>query len=123
MIMRATSIAIVCVLALGLAGCLQGEKGDRGPQGVPGMKGDKGAKGDKGDKGEKGDKGDPGFAGIRVIRIEGSGACGPAGTCNVNCNDNEQLMSVTCMGGEMTPFPNGAQCSNSHGVIAACMRR
>lgn len=118
--MRTTPLAIVLMLALGLAACGQGEKGDPGPPGPAGIKGDKG---DKGDRGEKGDKGDPASASSRVIRIEGSGACNPNGTCMVNCNDNEQLMSASCIGGELAMFPNGAQCSNARGVIAACMRR
>jgi hypothetical protein len=122
--MRLTPLAILCMLALGLAGCGQGDKGDPGPQGPPGIKGERGDKGDKGDRGEKGDKGDPASAGIRVIRIEGSNACNPGGTCTVNCNDNEQLISVTCVGGgELSMFPNGAQCTSARGLIAACLRR
>ena len=94
-------------------------------------KGDKGDRGDKGEKGDKGDRGEvgPGANQLRVVQIDQK-AC--AKGCNVECNENEVLVSAICLrqatatGNEGAFFsPNQARCRQASrqilvGMIAVC---
>ena len=119
--MRAiTGVFILASVTLG--GCFEGPKGDRGdvgpagvagaagPTGPAGPAGPPGPRGDKGDKGEKGDAGSPGPTSYRVVQGSGS---------SVNCDANEDLVSLICKDGS----PNGQMCPASNGAIGLCVRK
>jgi hypothetical protein len=130
-----TSLITALALSLLLAGCgpsgPPGPKGDKGDQGIAGPKGDKGdpgvagAKGDKGDPGvagAKGDRGDKGDAATTSIRVLQASNCTTG--CTLACDDNETLISATCINGQVTSAgPTRMECSTPNGAMATCMRK
>jgi hypothetical protein len=128
-----SSIALLLLASVTLAGCFEGPQGPPGPQGLPGAAGPRGEKGDAGAagergapgaKGEAGAKGDPGPAGL-------PGTPGPAGApgasgrvvtctgpiCTVQCNAGEVLVSahVAPEAGSATPH-----CKYTGATAAEC---
>ncbi len=100
----------------------KGEQGPPGPQGPQGPKGEQGVQGPAGPGGQAGPAGPPASAGLRLVRQD---SCGGDSGCNLACNQDEMLASVTCPNGTLTISKNGnmeaASCSNSPGpAIAIC---
>ena len=126
--MRMIAVVGTLSVTLLLGGCFEGPQGPAGSQGAAGPAGPQGKQGPAGPagvagaKGDKGDKGESGSVGIRVVKLSASD-CDATHNCNVSCGAGEQLMSVSCAGGELTLTANGAQCANSNGALAACMRK
>lgn len=110
-------VAVVCVLtSFALAGC-----GEPGPKGSAG---EKGAKGDIGEAGRSGATGDAGRQGtsqsLRPIRVN---KC-PDDRCQISCDASEELVSATCVGGQLDINGNSVTCSGTQGVaMVLCLRR
>jgi hypothetical protein len=112
---------------IGVAGLpgTKGDTGDAGQKGDAGQRGDVGQRGEKGDKGERGDRGERGVGvSIRVQRLA-SPNCGGDAACTLQCTDEEELISASCIGGGMLDVrAKDATCSsNTTGLIIACVRR
>lgn len=99
--MRATTLLMICLSALTLAGCNEG---------APGPKGEQGATGPQGRQGERGPAGPQGPAGSPGLRMVTSDA-------RASCNAEETLVSAYCVNAktplqqtpQITP-PRTAQC-------------
>ena len=112
-----TSFACIAILAsVTLAGCLEG---------APGAKGDKGDRGEQGAAGQAGPVGPAGPAGpmasqsLRPIRMS---SC-PDDRCEMSCTAQEELVSATCLGGQIGIDGIRVICSNTQGAMALCVRR
>ena len=113
-------IALLATLAsFILASCFEGSPG---PQGDKGSKGERGDKGDIGAAGVAGPMGPPGPSASRSLRPVRMSGC-PDARCVIACNDEEELVSATCLGGEIGVAGLRVTCSNTQGVMALCVRR
>ena len=112
-------VAVVCIVtSFALAGC------DQGPKGPKGSTGETGAKGDIGEAGRSGATGDTGRQGtsqsLRPIRMN---KC-PDDRCQMSCDADEELVSATCVGGQLDINGNSVTCGGTQGVaMALCLRR
>jgi hypothetical protein len=114
--MRLSFTLVAILLCVTLAGCFEGPVG---------------AKGEKGDLGEKGETGRPGVAGpagpagplasqaLRPVHMSGC----PDDRCEIACHAEEELVSATCLGGQISLAGLRVTCSNAQGVMALCVRR
>ena len=98
--MRAAFLC-VALLSLVLAGC----------EGRPGPQGQAGAQGPPGPAGPEGPKGDPGPSGQAGFRVV-------VGEKNVECADNEVLVSVVCSAGA----PDGPKCPEANTTTGLCLQ-
>jgi len=111
------SITLVAILAsFTLAGCFEG------PVGAQGEKGDRGDKGEAGRPGVAGPAGPAGPLASQALRPVHMSAC-PDDRCEISCREEEELVSATCLGGQISLAGLRVTCSNTQGVMALCVRR
>ncbi|MDO9412182.1 MAG: hypothetical protein Q7T81_06370 [Pseudolabrys sp.] len=129
---------LFCVLTIGVlvANCGQptpgpkGDKGEQGAQGAAGAPGPAGPAGQAGPAGAAGPAGPAGPAGAKgeqgaaasALRVIRANTC-PGDRCEAQCESTEQLVSLTCIGGQASLSGEGAVCTGSQGIIAACTRK
>jgi Collagen triple helix repeat (20 copies) len=141
--MRVAILVVALIAAFSLTGCFEGPQGPQGPQGqagppgpqgpqglpgVPGIAGRPGADGPTGAvgaTGPAGPAGPPGLPGPTSLRALTQPACDTK--CELICNTDEKLVSVTCPGGSIQIRKVGdsdaATCSGSPGpALGLCLR-
>jgi hypothetical protein len=141
--MRVSIAVAALIAAFSLAGCFEGPQGPpgapgpagppgaQGPQGLPGVPGTAGRPGADGPTGAvgttgpAGPAGPPGPPGPASLRALNQPACDTK--CELICNTDEKLVSVTCPGGAIQIRKIGssdaATCSGSPGpALALCLR-
>jgi hypothetical protein len=47
----------------------------------------------------------------------------PDDKCEISCNAEEELVSATCIGGQISMAGIRITCTNTQGVMALCVRR
>ena len=99
-----------------LAGCFEGATGPKGE------KGDEGAPGIAGPAGPIGPAGPAGPLASQSLRPIRMASC-PNDRCELSCNPQEELVSATCLGGQIGMDGLRVTCSNTQGAIALCVRR
>jgi hypothetical protein len=114
--MRMPFACIAILAALTLAGCLEGPSGAKGDKGD---RGEQGAVGPAGPVGSAGPAGPLASQSLRPVRMSGC----PEDRCEMSCNAQEELVSATCLGGQIGIDGIRVTCSNTQGAIALCVRR
>ena len=114
--MRLSFTLVALLLSFTLAGCFegrpgaQGEKGDQGEAGRPGVTGPAGPAGPAGPLASQA---------LRPVHMSGC----PDDRCEIACYAEEELVSATCLGGQISLAGLRVTCSNTQGVMALCVRR